>query len=147
MGELCSEEAGADYQACERKTGQVLEKCFKFGIEVPSSVKQAYKIDKKNWNTLWADAIKKERENVRVDLRIFDNGKAIPIGYQQVRCHMVFDIKQGGGLPSKGLFGGWWSYHQNTGNGYVCECHVKGISEDCTVIGSTKRCRGEDGRH
>ena len=46
------------------RQAKYLKTCFKFCIEVPSSVKQAYKIDKKNGNTLWADAIKKEMENV-----------------------------------------------------------------------------------
>ena len=76
------------------RQAKFLKKCFKFGIEVPSSVKQAHEIDKKNGNTLWADAIKKEMENVRVAFRIAEDGEVIPIGYQQIRCHMVFDIKQ-----------------------------------------------------
>ena len=76
------------------RQAKYLKKCFKFGIKVPSSVRQAYKIDKKTGNTLWADTIKKEMENVRVAIRIFKDGKAIPIEHQQVRYHMVFDIKQ-----------------------------------------------------
>ena len=43
-----------------------MKKCFKIGIEVPSSVRQAYEIDKKNGKTLWADTIKKEMENVLI---------------------------------------------------------------------------------
>ena len=91
MGKLCPKEEGTDHQACERKTRK---KCFKFGIKVPSSVKQAYKNDKKNGNTQWADTIKREMENVGVAFRIFEDGEVIPIGYQKVRCHMIFDIKQ-----------------------------------------------------
>ena len=36
------------------RKAKYLKKCFKFGIKVPSSVRQAYKINKKNGNTLWA---------------------------------------------------------------------------------------------
>ncbi len=52
------------------------------------------KLIKRNGNTLWADAIKKEMANVRTAFRIAEDGEQIPIGYQQIRCHMVFDIKQ-----------------------------------------------------
>jgi hypothetical protein len=34
------------------RQAKYLKKCFKFGIKVPSSVRQAYKIDKENGNTL-----------------------------------------------------------------------------------------------
>ena len=36
-----------------------LNKSHKFGVEVPTSVKEAYKLDKENNNTLWREAIKK----------------------------------------------------------------------------------------
>ena len=36
-----------------------LKKSHKFDVEVPTSVEEAYKLDKKNNNTLWRDAIKK----------------------------------------------------------------------------------------
>ena len=76
------------------RQAKYLKKNFKFGIEVPRTVREAYELDKKNGNTLWADAIKKEMENVRVAFQIFEDGEQVPIGYQQVRCHMIFDIKQ-----------------------------------------------------
>jgi hypothetical protein len=43
----------------ERRQAKHLRRSFKFGFEVPSTVKEAYEIDKRNANTLWADAIKK----------------------------------------------------------------------------------------
>ena len=76
------------------RQAKYLKKCFKFGIEVRTSVRQALEFDKKNGNTLWADAVKREMDNVRVAFRILKDGEVIPIGYQQVRCHMIFDIKQ-----------------------------------------------------
>jgi hypothetical protein len=78
----------------KRRQARYLKRSFKFGIEVPSTVKEAYEIDKRNGNTLWADAIKKEMANVRTAFRIAEDGEQIPIAYQQIRCHMVFDIKQ-----------------------------------------------------
>ena len=44
---------------------QVLKKQYQFGIYAPSTVAEALEIDRQNGNTLWADAIKKETENVK----------------------------------------------------------------------------------
>ena len=81
-------------KAVKGRAAKYLKKCFKFGIEVPGTVKEAYELDRKNGNTLWADAIRKEMENVRTALRIAADGEVIPIGYQQICCHIIFNIKQ-----------------------------------------------------
>ena len=81
-------------KAVKGRQARYLKKSFKFGIEVPRTVKEAYELDRKNGNTLWADAIKKEMENVRAAFRIAADGEVIPIGYQQIRCHMIFDVKR-----------------------------------------------------
>eukprot|EP01082_Thalassiosira_pseudonana_P005598 g5187.t1 g5187 contig19:120121-121928(-) len=70
-----------------------LKKTHKFGIEMPKSVQEALELDKKNGNNLWGDAIKKEMQNVRNAFDILPDGTTAPIGYQQVRCHMIFDVK------------------------------------------------------
>ena len=41
-------------------------KTMKYGIKIPTSIIEAYDIDKENGNTLWRDAIKREIENVSV---------------------------------------------------------------------------------
>ena len=43
-----------------------LKKSQTFGVEVPTSVEEAYRLDQKNNNTLWCDAIKKEVTNIAV---------------------------------------------------------------------------------
>ena len=71
-------------------------KTHKFGIKVPKSVEQAVQFDKENGNTLWWDAICQETKNVRIAFEVFEGEvKDIPIGYQKVDCHMIFDIKMG----------------------------------------------------
>ena len=50
-------------------------------------------LDAKNGNTLWADAIFKEMESVRVAFAILPDRKKAPIVYQFVQCYMVFNIK------------------------------------------------------
>jgi hypothetical protein len=70
-----------------------LKKTHKFGIEVPKTVKDALEIDRRNGNTVWADAIAKEMKDICVTFKILLNGQSAPIGYQRIFCHMIFDIK------------------------------------------------------
>jgi len=68
----------------------------KFGIRVPKSVNEAKRLDKANGDTLWCDAICKEMKNVRIAFEEFKGDvSAITPGYQEIRCHMIFDIKMG----------------------------------------------------
>ena len=57
------------------------------------SAKDALKIDRKNGNAYWSDAIEKEINNVRVEFKILDDDKPVPIGYMLISCHMIFDTK------------------------------------------------------
>ena len=65
----------------------------KFGIKIPKDVVEAKKIDDANGNTLWQDAIAKEMGNVRIAFKILNNGEVVPIGHQEIRCHLVFNVK------------------------------------------------------
>jgi Reverse transcriptase (RNA-dependent DNA polymerase) len=72
----------------------------KFSIELPKSVEHAYRIDRKMQTTFWHDAIEKEMKRIREAMQEF-NGDIIEarkrlIGYQQINCHMVFDVKMEG---------------------------------------------------
>jgi Reverse transcriptase (RNA-dependent DNA polymerase) len=66
---------------------------FKFGFEMPKTVKHALEIDKENGNTLWQEAIALEMEAVRIAFKILHGEDAVPPGYQYMECHMVFEIK------------------------------------------------------
>ncbi len=76
-----------------KQTTRYLKRTHKFGIEVPKTVKEALALDRKNGNTLWADAIVKEMKEVRIAFNILPDGQSAPIGYQQILCHMIFDVK------------------------------------------------------
>jgi hypothetical protein len=65
----------------------------KFGIEEPKTVKEALALDRKNGNTLWADAIAKKMKEVRIAFTILHDGQSVPMGYQKIPCHMIFDVK------------------------------------------------------
>ena len=68
----------------------------KFGIEIPKSVVQARQIDAKCVNTRWWDTMCKEMKNVRPAFEVFEGGiEQLPSGYQEIKCHMIFDVKIG----------------------------------------------------
>ena len=68
----------------------------KFGIEIPKTVLQARQIDAKCGNTLWWDAICKEMKNVRPAFEVFEGDEhQLPSGFQEIKCHMIFDVKIG----------------------------------------------------
>jgi transposase InsO family protein len=72
-----------------------LLRTHKFGIELQKSVKDALEIDRRTNTTFWRDAINLEIKNVDVAFSDLDDNERIPVGYQQIRCHMIFDIKVG----------------------------------------------------
>ena len=74
----------------------------KFGIRLPKSVEEALQIDKDTGTDFWTKAIQKERERVKIAWKALEdtspeevrNGKPNKlIGYQEIDCHMVFDVK------------------------------------------------------
>ena len=64
----------------------------KYDIEVPNNVAEALRIDEKNDNLFWRDAINKEMENLKVAFDILPDGKEPPPGYTKSSGHMVFDV-------------------------------------------------------
>jgi hypothetical protein len=70
-----------------------LKRTHKFGIDVPKTVKEAFELDCKNGNTFWADAIAKEMKEVCIAFDILPVQQVVPIGYQKITCHIIFDVK------------------------------------------------------
>jgi hypothetical protein len=71
---------------------------FKFGIQIPRTLKEAYELDKKNGNTKWADAVMLEVSQ-QLDYQTFKvmpKGPAVPQGYKRIKLHFVFDVKCNG---------------------------------------------------
>ena len=71
------------------------KKTHKYGIRIPNSVEDAIEIDKANGNTLWWDALLKEMKNVRPAFEIYEGDITKLVGYQRIRCHVIWDIKLG----------------------------------------------------
>ena len=65
----------------------------KYGIEIPTSVEHAYELDKRNSNTFWQDAIKKEMHNVGIAFEILEDGEQVPVGWKSASGHLVFDVR------------------------------------------------------
>ena len=71
-----------------------VRKCsHKYGIEIPTSITHAKRIDQKNENTFWTDAILKEMKNVGIAFTILDLGNKSPPGWTKASGHLVFDVK------------------------------------------------------
>ena len=77
----------------QKRISRYLKRNHKFGIEIPTSVKDTLEIDKRNGSTFWADVIATKIKNVRAAFKILPNGTSAPNGYQKISCHMIFDIK------------------------------------------------------
>jgi len=82
----------------------------KFGIRLPHSVEEAYRIDRETGTNFWTEAIQKEMKNVSIAFKKWDgsikdarDGKHL-IGYQEIKCHMIFDIKMDGKFTRKARF-------------------------------------------
>ena len=66
---------------------------MKYGIDIPSTVEEAHKMDEKNGNTLWGDAINKELSSVMVAFQLVEDGDTIPVGSKLIPYHIIFDVK------------------------------------------------------
>ena len=85
-----------------------LKKCYyqmthKFGIKVPHSVAEALEIDKETGTDFWWKAIAKEHKKIMVafDLNLDTSVEDVHnglwhgefVGYQEINCHWIFDVK------------------------------------------------------
>ena len=94
------------YHIIAKAKARVLKNSHKFGVEVPTSVEEAYIIDQKKNNTLLRDAIKKEMTNVDVDFHILDHGEEDPVEYEHINFHLIFDVKMDFRRKARFLAGG-----------------------------------------
>jgi hypothetical protein len=74
-------------------TKRLHKRTHKFGIQVPKTWDEAVKLDEGNGNTLWQYAIRKEMNKVRIAFKVLNGEEAIPPTYQEIRCHMIFDVQ------------------------------------------------------
>ena len=73
----------------------------KFGVRLPHSVQEALQIDKETGTDFWWQAIQKEMRKVMVAFEYDENltpeqvrtDKTLYVGFQEIACHMIFDVK------------------------------------------------------
>jgi hypothetical protein len=68
------------------------QRTHKYGIVVPKSVEEALCTDKETWTEFWTKAIEKEMKNIEPAFEFHDDD-IMPVGYQHIDCHMIFDVK------------------------------------------------------
>ena len=86
----------------KKRNARYLKRNQKFGIDLPNNVEEARGLDKKNGNTLWADAIATEMANFKVAFKLLTDGICAPRDYQFVKCHMIYDVKWRGSGARRG---------------------------------------------
>ena len=80
------------------------QRTHEYGIRVPHSTAEAIELDIMNGGTLWKDDIKDKIVNVIPSLETWETDEKKLIGYQKIRCHMMFDIKLGENFRRKARY-------------------------------------------
>jgi len=62
-------------------------------VRLPKTVAEALALDKEEGNMLWYDAIQKEMKNVQTAFKFLSRGERAPVGYKEIPCHIIFDVK------------------------------------------------------
>jgi hypothetical protein len=68
------------------------KRTHKFGIEFPKNWEDCVRLDKEKCNTLWQYAVRKDMRNVCIVFQILYGDEDVPPTYQEIRCHMIFDV-------------------------------------------------------
>jgi hypothetical protein len=85
----------------------------KFGIRLPHTVDEALALDRQAGTDFWQKAIDKEIAKVKIAWEVRENlskedcraGKAL-IGYTEITCHMIFDVKMDFSRKARFVAGG-----------------------------------------
>jgi hypothetical protein len=68
--------------------------------QLPKNVRDAYEIDRRTGTNFWCQAIEKEMKKIHEAMHEFDgtqeDAKEKLIGFQEIHCHMIFDVKMEG---------------------------------------------------
>ena len=67
---------------------------LKFGTEVPCNIKHALSLDKANGDNAWRKTISREMSTVKVAFKFMSKDNSLPVGYKQIRCHLIFVVHQ-----------------------------------------------------
>lgn len=66
---------------------------MKFGIDLPTSVLEADRLDVLNNNDFYSKSIAKELKNVILAFQLFEDSKQITVGSKHMGDHFIFYVK------------------------------------------------------
>ena len=72
---------------------KIAKTTHKYGIEILTSWSHAVKIDTKNGNQLWRDALAKEMKTVGVAFDVLEDHQRVPVGWSKASGHLIWDVK------------------------------------------------------
>lgn len=56
-------------------------------------MKRALEIDRETGTTFWKDALVKEMGGIKPVINILERGSSPPVGFKQIPCLIIFDVK------------------------------------------------------
>jgi hypothetical protein len=65
----------------------------KYGIELPTNIRNSLEVNTKNGNIFWRDAFATEMTKVGVAFEVLEEGIIAPNGWSRVTGHLVWDVK------------------------------------------------------
>jgi hypothetical protein len=89
VGNLGAMKARSNHQEGQ---GQILDKDLQVLYPFPKSVTKALQVDEETGTNFWAKVIAKEMKTIDHAFEFHDDDK-MPVGYQKINCHVVFDVK------------------------------------------------------
>ena len=72
---------------------RVRKTTHKYGIEIPKYREEAFRLDKKNGNSFWSDALQKEMTNIGIAFEILDKDNPVSVGWEKATGHLIWDVK------------------------------------------------------
>ena len=65
----------------------------KYGVKIPRSIDEAFKLDAKNKDTFWQEAVNTEMENLKAAFDILPEDKDPPPTYRKASGHIIFYVQ------------------------------------------------------
>jgi hypothetical protein len=122
----------------QRRSARYHKWTYKFGIELPKTVEEAFAIDRATGTTFWRDAIEKEMQNVCVVFDILGDSVVPSTDHQCIPCRMIFDVKMED-FHCKAQLVARGSCDKGSSNPHLCQCRVSRDRTDCPAASSAER--------
>ena len=75
---------------------QMKKRWHKYGVEVPTLVVEAYRLDAMHGNDYWRRAIFKEMKNILIAFDFIDDDESVILtNLKKLGVHLIFDVKNG----------------------------------------------------